>query len=332
MTAKPRRIVITTPTFDAGAHALIREAGFEAVHRAAPSDGTLPDGDVTELLRDAEGWIVGQSHVTSDVLERFPRIKVVSRRGVGHDRVDLAAARRAGVVVTIAAGGNDASVADHAVALMLAVLRRLRETQSEMERGVWRILTSHDLYRKTVGIVGLGRVGRSVVKRLAGFECRVLVYTRTPPSSGAGADNALTFVDLATLLRESDVVSVHTPLTDATEFMIDASAIGSMKPSSILVNVGRGGVVNDRDLLEALRGGRIAGAGLDVFASESLPGFADVTKELVSLPNVVASPHAAASSAESLARTDMLAAAAAVAVLNGSGLPAEQVVADGRRP
>lgn len=324
-----RRVVLTTPTFDDEALAFLRENGCDVGPPSGLSDGALAASDLVDLLRDADGWIVGQAHVTREVIERLPRLKVLSRRGVGYERVDLDAARQAGLVVTIAAGGNNESVADHALGLILSVLRRLRETQKDMEAGKWSILASHDLYGKTVGIVGLGRVGSSVVKRLEGFECRVLVNTRTPDAQAAERDG-FSHVDLETLLRTSDVISIHTPLVPETQFMIDARAIALMKPSAIVVNVGRGGVVNDRDLLEALRSKRILGAGLDVFASESLPDFADVTRDLIALPNVVASPHAAASSVESLMRTNMLAAKAVVAVLADGEVPADQIVADGR--
>lgn len=238
-------------------------------------------------------------------------------------------AHKAGMVVTIAAGGNDASVADHTIGLMLAVLRRLRESQIATENRDWTILTSADLHQKTVGIIGLGRVGKSVVQRLKGFDCRILVNSRTPDPDYA-VTNGISFVDLDTLLRDSDIVSIHAPLTPATRFLLDSDALGRMKKTAILINVGRGGLVDDRSLLDALLEKRLAGAGLDVFASESDPAFRRATERLLALPNVVATPHAAASSAEGLARTNLLAARAVVTVLEGGQPPVGQVVADGR--
>ncbi|TCV67425.1 phosphoglycerate dehydrogenase [Neorhizobium sp. S3-V5DH] len=332
MTENHRRIVVTARSFDETATAYLRESGCVVDHVSLPpgsNDGSLGVETLIERLKGAQGWIVGHAHVTSDVLARLPDLKIVARAGVGYDRVDLEAARKAGLVVTIAAGGNDASVADHTIGLMLAVLRRLRESRIAMENGDWTIPTTGDLHLKTVGIIGLGRVGKSVVRRLKGFDCRVLVNSRTPDPDYA-AENDVCFVDLETLLRDSDIVSVHAPLTPATRFLLDADALGRMKKAATLINVGRGGLVDDRSLLDALLEKRLAGAGLDVFASESDPVFKPVTARLLALPNVVATPHSAASSAEGLARTNLLAARAVVTVLEGGQPPAGQVVADGR--
>lgn len=332
MTASSRRVIVTSRSFDEAAAAYLRESGCvvdQVPLPAGSNDGSLGIQTLIERLDGAQGWIVGHAHVTSALLARLPHLKIVARAGVGYERVDLEAARKAGMVVTIAAGGNDASVADHTIGLMLAVLRRLRESRIGMENGDWTILTSADLHLKTVGIIGLGRVGKSVVRRLKGFDCRVLVYSRTPDPDYA-ATNDVSFVDLETLLRESDVVSIHAPLTPTTRFMLDAQAFVQMKNTAILINVGRGGLVDDRSLLDALVEGRLAGAGLDVFASESDLAFKSTTESLLALPNVIATPHAAASSAEGLARTNLLAARAVVTVLQGGHPHDGQVVADGR--
>jgi D-3-phosphoglycerate dehydrogenase len=332
MTAPLRRVIVTTRSFDDSAVAHLRENGCVVEHITFPpgvSDGGLTVDQLTDLLQGADGWIVGHAIVSAELLSRLPDLKIVARGGVGYERVDVEAARKAGVVVTIAAGGNDASVADHTLGLMLSVLRRLRETQLAMEKGDWRILINSDLSQKTVGIIGLGRVGKSVVQRLKGFGCRVLVNSRTPDRDYARA-NGVSFVDMETLLRESDIVSIHAPLTPETWFILNADSFVAMKSSAILINVGRGGLVDDRELLDALVEKEIAGAGLDVFVSESNPDFKETTQKLISLPNVVASPHSAASSIEGLARTAMLAAGAVVSVLDGKDPHPSLVVADGR--
>jgi D-3-phosphoglycerate dehydrogenase len=267
--------------------------------------------------------------VTRELLTALPDLRIVSRRGVGYERVDLAAARDLGRVVAIAAGGNDASVADHAISLMLAVGRRLRESQQRMIDGDWSILLGSDLCEKTVGLVGLGRIGKSVVKRLSGFDCKVLVHTPRPDPDYARA-TGVQFVDLPQLLARSDYVSLHAPLTPDTRFLIDDRAIAGMKPSAVLINTARGGLVEDAHLLDALRAGRLAGAGLDVYVSESDPAYKPVSQALLELPNVIGTPHAAASSREGLDRTNMVAARAIVAVLDGDDPAPECVVADGR--
>src|SRR5690606_7495984 len=144
------------------------------------ADGDLTPDELEAVLAGAAGWIVGHARVTRELLGALPELKVVSRRGVGYERIDLQAVDDLGRVACIAAGGNDASVADHAIAMMLALARRFRESQDRMLAGDWSILMGGDLFRKTVGIIGLGRIGRSLVQRLQGFEAEVLVHTGNP--------------------------------------------------------------------------------------------------------------------------------------------------------
>jgi D-3-phosphoglycerate dehydrogenase len=327
-----RKVVVTQRFFDDRANAYLRAHGCTVEIAPLPpgkADGDLSHDALVEILAGASGWIVGHARVTRQLLEALPDLQIISRRGVGYERVDLAAATDLGRVVTIAAGGNDASVADHTIALMLAVGRRLRESQQRMIDDDWSILMGSDLCEKTVGLVGLGRIGKSVVKRLAGFDCKVLVHTPHPDADYART-SGVQFVDLPELLARSDYVSLHAPLTPQTRFLIDARAIDAMKPTAILINTARGGLVEDAHLLDALRAGRLAGAGLDVYLSESDPSAKAVSQALLNLPNVIGTPHAAASSREGLDRTNMVAARAIVAVLDGDTPAPECVVADGR--
>jgi D-3-phosphoglycerate dehydrogenase len=332
MSNPSRRVVITQHSFDLAATAYLDANGCEVVAIEPPqghTDGDLSHGQLLEMLKGAAGWIPGHAHVTRRLLEALPELRIVARRGVGYDRVDVEAARALGLVVTISAGGNDASVADHALALMLAVARRLREQQMAMLAGNWPVLLSSDLNRKTVGIVGLGRIGRGVVKRLSGFEARVLAVSAHPDEAYARA-SGVSYVDFETLLRESDFVSLHVPFSSSTRNMIDRRMLALMKPTAVLVNTARGGLVDERDLLDALKSGRIAGAGLDVFASESDPALKPVTAELIALANVVATPHSAGASVEGVAHSNMIASQNVVAVLDGGTPPALCLIADGR--
>lgn len=326
-----RRVVVTQRFFDAEAIAYLESHRCEvslAELPAGKADRSLEHGELEQMLEGADGWIVGHARVTRALLEALPRLKVISRRGVGYERVDLAAARDLGKVVCIAAGGNDASVADHAMALMLAVGHRFRETQSRMIAGDFSILMGRDLCEMTVGIVGMGRIGRSLARRLSGFDGRILaaVNGALPEGTPAGVEP----VGLDVLVRESDYISIHAPLTTETRFLFDADRIAQMKPTAFLINTARGGLVDDAALLSALKTGTIAGAGLDVYLSEDDPSYEQVTKELISLPNVIATPHAAASTHEGLARTNMVAARSVVAVLDGRDPAPECTVADGR--
>jgi D-3-phosphoglycerate dehydrogenase len=327
-----RRVVVTQRFFDEETIAYLTANNCTVQVAELPpgqADGGLSHEQLVALLQGAAGWIVGHAKVTRELLAALPGLKVISRRGVGYERVDLEAARSLGRVVTIAAGGNDASVADHVIGMMIGVGRRFRESQDRMLAGDWAILQGTDLFQKTVGVVGLGRIGRSVVKRLSGFEARVLVHTPNPDFAYA-EQTGVAYVDMPTLLAESDYVTLHAPLTPETRFLIDAAAIAQMKRGAIVINTARGGLVNDADLLSALKAGDLAGAGLDVFVSESDPSQRAVSDELIALPNVIATPHSGASSREGLDRTNMVAARSVVAVLDGLDPAPECVVADGR--
>lgn len=330
--SQARKVVVTQRFFDERAIAYLRAHKCDVQIAEPPpgkSDGDFSADDLRALLADADGWIVGHARVTRDLMQALPALKIISRRGVGYERVDIAAARELGRVVAIAAGGNDASVADHTIGLMISVGRRFRESQMRMLDRDWSILMGSDLCEKTVGVIGLGRIGKSVVKRLRAFDCEVLVHTRAPDTAYA-KETGVHFVKLDELLARSDYVSLHAPLTLATRFIINETTLARMKRGAFLINTARGGLVQDAHLLDALLSGHLGGAGLDVYVSESDPGFADISQALLALPNVVGTPHSGASSREGLDRTNLVAARAVVAVLDGGSPAPECVVADGR--
>lgn len=330
MSAPPQyTVVVSQRNFDTASFEYLAEHGCAVLLVPLPEgkgDGDLSENELVTELLGADAWIVGHARVTGSLLRRLPRLKAICRRGVGYERVDTAAVAALRKVATIAVGGNDAAVADHALGLMLAVAHRLCEGQARLLQGDWSIPVGSDLYRKTVGIVGLGRIGRGVARRLAGFDCEVLAAGPGPAQEGVQR------VELAELLRRSDFVSLHAPLNEATRFLIDRRTLALMKPGAILVNTARGGLVHDGDLLQALTEGRLGGAGLDVFASEADPAFSPTTEALLRLPNVVASPHSGGSTHESLQRTNLIAAHCAVAVLEGRSPDPACMIADGRPP
>lgn len=332
-TPRSRRVVVTQKFFDEASITYLQQEGCEVEIAALPAgktEGTLNVHDIRALLDGAAGWIVGHAHITREVLEALPGLRIVSRRGVGYERVDLQAAKDLGRVVTIAAGGNDATVADQVIGMMIGLGRRFREAQANMEQGDWRILLGNDLFESTVGIVGLGRIGRSLVKRLRGFDATILIHTPRPDPA-LEREGGVRFASLDTVLRESDYISLHAPLNDETRHMINRETLGQMKPGAFLVNTARGGLVDDAALLDALERHGIAGAGLDVFESETDPARQDVTQRLISLPNVIAAPHAGASTVEGLNRTNLIAARCVVDVLDGRTPPPACVVVDGRK-
>ncbi len=325
----PRKVVVTPPNFDAAALEYLRAHGCEPVLPGKP-EAQLSADELRTLLAGAQGWIIGPAaHVPSHLVAALPDCRVFARRGVGYERLDLNAIKAAGRVAAIATGGNDASVADAAIGLMLAVGRRMREQQNAMLSGDWSIRVSADLYRKTVGIIGLGRSGRALAQRLKGFESILLAVT-PHPNLAFGETAGVAFTDLATLLRECDYVSLHAPLTPQTRHLIGAAELAAMKPGAILINTARGGLVDDRALLASLRSGHLGGAGLDVYEGEADPELKPVAQALLALPNVVGTPHSAASTREGLARTNMIIARTVVAVLDGAEAPEGCVLADGR--
>jgi D-3-phosphoglycerate dehydrogenase len=327
-----RKVVVTQRFFDEESSSYLRSNGCEVVIAELPpgkADADVPYEALLRWLEGAAGWVVGHAHVTRELLTALPELQIISRRGVGFERVDVDAVRDLGRVATIAAGGNDATVADQTIGLMLALGRRFRECQASMSKGSWAIPLGMDLYRKTVGVIGLGRIGRSVIKRLAAFETRILVNTPRRDENLAH-EGGFEYEGLAGILAQSDYLTLHAPLTSDTRFVIRDETIQRMKPTAFVINTARGGLVEDRHLLAALKSKRLAGAGLDVFVSESDPAYEDVTRELVALPNVIALPHAGASTREGLDRTNMVAARCVVAVLDDAIPPPECVVADGR--
>lgn len=321
-------VLITARQFDAGAVEWLRDQGCTV--RQPALGGTDPSPDMLPaLLKDIDGWIIGSTDVDRALLAAFPRLQVLARRGVGYDQIDTVAAKDLGRIVTIAAGGNAPSVADHAVGLMLAVGKRLVIMTERMRRGDWGYEVGSELHEKTVGIIGLGRIGRLVARRLKGFDVTILANDIVQDTAFAAA-NGISYVDRKTLLRESDIVTLHAPLTADTLHMIEENALASMKSGAILINTARGGLVDETALTEALRSGHIAGAGLDVFWAETDPAQMATAATLVSFPTVVATPHTAAATHEGLARSNMIAAMTTVTALSGNLPPPDCVVVDGR--
>lgn len=325
-------VLITTRFFDEQASAAIRERGFR-IHTGGLAfdavDSTITS-DMHAALERSSAWILGIAPVTRDLLTRYPRLQIVARRGVGFDTVDVEAVKELGRMLTTTPGCNEPTVADHTIGLMLAVGKRFLESHRRMQAGEKTVVVGSELFGKTVGLVGFGRIARRVAQRLKGFDVRLLAYDSSPDERLA-QEAGVTYVSLEALLRQSDFVSLHAPLNERTRHLINEQTIELMKPGAFLVNTARGELVDDAALLAALKAGRLSGAGLDVLGSERDPTLEGITRELLSLPNVVCTQHTAGSSHEGLARANMLAAQCVISALERSPLPPECVVADGRR-
>jgi D-3-phosphoglycerate dehydrogenase len=306
-----RDVLITWPDYDVDDPELggaLAAAGLGL--RLAPKDGARSTAEVRRLADGVAGAIVSTDPFDAEVLAALPSLRVIARVGVGVDSIDLEAATAQGVAVTITPGANESTVADHTVAMMLGVLRRLAEHDAGVRRGEWNRTGPHtpwSLGGATVGLVGYGRTGRLVADRLCGFGVRILVADPV-----ATEDPAVEMVTLEELLAAADVVSLHCPLLPSTRGLIGAEQLALMRSDAILVNTARGGVVDETALVEALEHGRLRGAALDVFEDEP-----PRSARLLELPSVLLSPHVAGLSVRSVQEMARRATASVVDVLCG---------------
>ena len=273
--------------------------GVERLRTAAEVD-VVTGMDEAALVAAIPGYdalvVRSETKVTADVLAAGTRLRVVGRAGVGVDNIDLDAATQHGVLVLNAPTGNTIAAAEHAVAMILAMVRNIPRADASLRAGRWERskLVGTELRDKTLGLVGLGKIGFEVA-RIAGEGLRMRVIAHDPIATSERAEQAgAELVELETVLRESDVVSVHVPLTDRTRGMIGAAELRRMKSSARVVNVARGGIVDEAALAEAVRDGVIAGAAVDVFTTE--PATAD--NPLIGVDGIVVTPHLGASTAE----------------------------------
>jgi D-3-phosphoglycerate dehydrogenase len=272
--------------------AYLRERGFTVDEVAKPSRELLH-----ARLRDYDALITRSgTAVTGELLEHAPRLRIVGRAGVGIDNIDVDACSRRGIVVVNAPLGNVVSAAEHTVGMLLALVRRIPEAHNRLKTLEWnRGIYGSELFRKTVGIVGLGKVGSRVAARVRAFETEVLVYDPYVSESRA-ADFGATLTTFEALLQHADIVTFHVPLTPETEHMVTARELSLMKRGVRVVNCARGGIVHEGDLLAALDSGHVAGAAIDVWSEE--PPKSDVLRRLIQHPAVVVTPHLGANSSE----------------------------------
>jgi phosphoglycerate dehydrogenase-like enzyme len=306
-----RQVVVTWPDYDADGDQMGRALAREGLDvRLAPKLGARSPLEVRALVQNAVGAIVSTDPFDAGVLASSPALRVIARVGVGIDSIDLDAATAHGVAVTVTPGVNEATVADHTIALMLAALRRICEQDAAVRRGEWNRTGEHAawlLSGGTVGLVGFGHIGRIVAERLRGFDVRVVVNDPIEPRD-AGVET----MGLDALLASSDVVSLHVPLLPSTRGLIGAREMALMSPRAILVNTARGPIVDEDALADALESGRLRAAALDVFADEPPMG-----SRLLGLRNVVLSPHSAGLSTTSVRDMTRRATASVIDVLRG---------------
>lgn len=313
--------VIISPATLAGLEApylaKLREAGFELVYPRRRAQ--MNEAEILEQLTGVEASLAGSEPYTPRVLEANPQFKVIARVGVGFDAVDLAAATKCGVAVTITPGTNQESVAEHTFALILALAKNLMPQHLGTVAGQWPRQANLPLRGRTLGLAGLGRIGKAVAERGAAFGMKLLAH-EPYPDKGFVAKWKVTLLSWEDLLAQSDYLSLHIPATPQSRHAINKNTLARMKPTAFLINTARGSLVNEVDLIEALNQKRLAGAGLDVFEQEPIGA-----SPLLKMENVVVTPHAAGVDLQS--RDDMATSAVdAIIDLYQGKWPAEKVV------
>ncbi len=271
---------------------LLRQAGFELDVREK-----LQGAALQEAVAAADGVIVrSATRITRELLDKPGKLRVVVRAGVGVDNIDVDAATRKGVLVMNTPGGNTVSTAEQTIALLFALARHTPAADASTHAGKWERnkFVGTQLAGKTIGVVGLGRIGREVARRCAGLDMKVLGFDPFLAAAGAAQLGVETTKDLPSLLPKCDFLTVHTPLTDETRDLIGAQQLAMLPKGARVLNCARGGIINEAALVEALRSGHLAGAALDVFVEEPIPA----DHPLLTIPNVVVTPHLGASTVE----------------------------------
>ena len=292
------KILLTTTSFQdtPGAHHdLLAQTGWEIIRARGP----LNEADTLALVGDVDGYICGDDAITRKVLERArPRLKVLSKYGIGVDKIDVKSATEFGIPVLFTPGVNHTTVAEHNFLLLLALEKNFLFHTDSTRSGGWKRKTGHELLEKTIGIIGMGRIGKEVAIRARAFGMKVVgfdVYWDDKFASEHGIKRANS---LDELFKESDYISLHTNLTPETRDMINTANIAKMKKGVLILNCARGEIVNTNDIVAALKSGQVGGYGTDVLDQEPPPA----DHPLLKLPNVVCTPHVASRTCESVVR------------------------------
>ena len=270
-----------------------------------PKDGGQLEDQLAEYLPKADAVIAGLEEYNENLLQSAKKLKIISRYGVGYDKVDVAAAYRLGIKVSNTPGANSDAVADLAISLMLAAARSICPMDATIRKGEnQKPVTGVEMWKKTLGVVGTGRIGKGVIERASGFQMNILANDAYPDPSFIEKHHGK-YVDLDELVAESDFISLHAPLTEETRNMIDERRLNLMKPHAVLVNTARGGLIDTEALIAALKAGK----------------FHAVARPLASLPNCILTPHAGAATYEAGKNMGLMAAQNVLDVLSGKECP-----------
>ena len=307
------KILVTPTSFkpESDSPAMKKLKSFSDLLVFNPGTKPLTEDELIPLLDGCIGCIAGLDHYTSKVIESAKSLKVISRYGVGVNEVDLAAAKAKNIVVCNTPGVNSQAVADLTFALLLSIARKVSILDRKTKEGQWPRSTGTELYAKTIGILGLGAIGKAIAQRAAGFSMKVLAYDPYIDKKYAEAKGIIA-ADFAALIKEADFISLCLPLTDETRNIISADAMKSMKKGVIIVNTARGGLIDEAAAHELLVSGHLGGLGLDVFEEEP-----PKKSPLFDLENVVLTPHTAAHTREAITAMADLSVQNLIDVLSG---------------
>jgi D-3-phosphoglycerate dehydrogenase len=314
------RVLVATRSFGSTSKKtwdVLAGAGVEVVK--ADMKGEVTEERLIDWLKEIDGAVVGVVPMTARVMENSPRLKVVSMHGVGVDHIDLQAASRLGIVIANCPGANDQAVADLAIGLMIAIARNIPPADRALRGQQWGRYSGSELWSKTLGLIGYGRIGRGVAKRALGFDMQVLVYDPYIQADQVGLPEVRLTTSLQEVIQSADFLSLHAALTAETRAMIGEAQLRAMKPTAYLINTARGGLVDETALHKALQEKWIAGAALDVFVEEPPLG-----SLLLGLENIVVTPHVGAHTQEAIERMGVMAAQNVIQTLQG-GQPLNRV-------
>ena len=275
-----------------------------------PTGKPLSAKEVAELLIGVDGYIAGLDEINEDALGQADCLKVICRYGVGVDNVNLKIAKEKGIIVTNTPGANSVSVAELALGLILSLARQIPEASQAVQQGKWPRLAGLSLEGKTIGILGLGAIGRQLAKRLSGFDCKILAYD---PYVSDAKDLGVELLSIDDVVSQADFLSLHLPLLPETKNLVNSEFLSRMKKGSFIINTSRGEVIDEGALYEALKSGHLRGAALDAFIVEP----PDPTHPLLNLPQVIATPHLGAQTDGATSNMGWLALNDCLAVLRG---------------
>ena len=307
------KILLTTTSFQdtpGPHHQILEDAGFEIIRERGP----LPEKRMLDLVGDIDAFLCGDDEITSKVIDRaLPKLKVVSKYGIGLDKIDVEYLTDKGVPLTFCPGVNHTTVSEHTFALMLALFRKLVKEANHVAKGEWVRVTGNEIMGKTLSIIGLGRIGKEVAIRANAFGMKVIGYDLYWDEDFARGNQIIRAKSIDEALEQGDVVSLHVNLSDETRELINRERLSKMKDGVVILNCARGEIIHTQDVIDALHAGKIGGYGTDVLDVEPPPP----DHPMLNAPNTVITPHIGSRTFESVERQATMAARNLVLALRG---------------